>query len=406
MRAPLRPRQLHHAALGREGAAERVERPARLELADHLAVRLGRVGRRLGQRAAVDRRRRAVDVAAADQLADQGRRPARRVEVRRHEAPAGHEVGQHRRAGADGGELVEAERHARLARDRQQVQEAVGRAAAGDRAGHRVLERAAVEEAPGGRAVLGELHRERPGALRGGVLLLGVGGGDQPVADHAEAEHVDDDRHRVGGEVAGAVAGAGARLALDDVELLARDPAAVVRADGLPHVLDRQRAVAVAAGEHRPAGEHHRRAVDARERHQRGGHRLVAADEADERVEVVRVDHQLDRVRDHLARDQRRAHARRRLRLVVGDRDRVELERHAAGRLDRLGDLQREPPVVEVARHRPRPRRGDADDRPVEPLGVDAHGAEVRAGPGPLGTRPQSGPGAAPCSVVVRHYVA
>ena len=38
-----------------------------------------------------------------------------------------------------------------------------------------------------------------------------------------------------------------------------------------------------------------------------------------------------------------------------------------------------EPPVVEVARHRLRPRRGDADDRPVEAVGVDAHRAEVRA---------------------------
>ena len=70
-----------------------------------------------------------------------------------------------------------------LARDRQQMQEAVGRAAGGHRAGHRVLEPAAVEEAPGARPLPGELHRERPGARRGGVLLLAVGGGDHAVAE-------------------------------------------------------------------------------------------------------------------------------------------------------------------------------------------------------------------------------
>ena len=47
----------------------------------------------------------------------------------------------------------------------------------------------------------------------------------------ALAEQVDDDRHRVGGEVAGAVAGARAGFALDRVELRAREPAALVRAD-------------------------------------------------------------------------------------------------------------------------------------------------------------------------------
>ena len=84
-----------------------------------------------------------------------------------------------------------------------------------------------------------------------------------------------------------------------------------------------------AAGAHRPAVEDDGRLVDASERHQRGRRRLVAADQADEPVEVVGVHHQLDRVGDHLARDERGAHPRRSLRLVVGDRDRVELERDA-----------------------------------------------------------------------------
>ena len=98
------------------------------------------------------------------------------------------------------------------------------------------------EVVPFARQLDGE--RARPGGRR--VLLLDVGGGDHAVADDPEAEHVDDDRHRVGGEVAGAVAGAGARLALDRVELRAREPPALVRADRLPHVLDRQPPLAYA----------------------------------------------------------------------------------------------------------------------------------------------------------------
>ena len=50
--------------------------------------------------------------------------------------------------------------------------------------------------------------------------------------------------------------------------------------------------------------------------------------------------------------------------------------------------------LVQVARHRPGPGRGDADDRAVEPGWIDAHGAEVRACAGPLG----AGGEALPCT--------
>ncbi len=131
-------------------------------------------------------------------------------------------------------------------------------------------------------------------------------------------------------------------------------------------------------GAHRAAVDDDARLVDPRQRHQRRGHGLVAADDADQRVEVVRDVHQLDRVGDQLARHERRAHPGRALRLVVGDRDRVERERDPAGGLDaprhRRGELE----VVEVAGHRAGPARCDADDRSVEAARVDPHRAEVR----------------------------
>ena len=48
--------------------------------------------------------------------------------------------------------------------------------------------------------------------------------------------------------------------------------------------------------------------------------------------------------------------------------------------VDAVGDAGRQPSLVQVARHRLRPRRRDADDRAAEPRGVDAHRPKMRAG--------------------------
>ena len=64
---------------------------------------------------------------------------------------------------------------------------------------------------------------------------------------------------------------------------------------------------------------------------------------------------------------------------AVGDRDRVELHRRAAGGADALLDLRREHAVVEVARHRLDPRVRDADDRLREVLGRVADAVQVGA---------------------------
>ena len=162
-------------------------------------------------------------------------------------AAARQQVGEDGRAGADGREVVEGQLDAALPRDRQEMQEAVRRAAAGDDARHRVLQRAPVEEAARRDAALRQRHGQRAGARGGGVLLLLVGGGDEAVPDEAETEHVDGDGHGVRGEVARAVAGAGTRRALDRVEVRARHAAAAVGADRLPHVLDRDLAAPPAA---------------------------------------------------------------------------------------------------------------------------------------------------------------
>ena len=136
-----------------------------------------------------------------------------------------------------------------------------------------------------------------------------------------------------------------------------------VGADDLEDVLDRHGAASVAPGRDRAAVEHEPGQVESRKRHHGRGDRLVAADDAHEPVEQVAARNELDRVGDHLTRDERRAHARGSHRDAVGDRDRVELERRAAGPANALLHVSREQTMVEVARHRLDPRRRDTDQR-------------------------------------------
>ena len=75
-------------------------------------------------------------------------------------------------------------------------------------------------------------------------------------------------------------------------------------------------------GRDRPVVEHQAGQVEPGQRHRGGRDRLVAADQAHQPVEQVAAGDQLDRVGDHLAADQRRAHALGAHRDPVGHRTR------------------------------------------------------------------------------------
>ena len=98
-----------------------------------------------------------------------------------------------------------------------------------------------------------------------------------------------------------------------------------------------------------------------------------------EPVERLAAADELDRVRDHLTAHERRAHAGSALRQVVGDGDRVELERRPAGGAHTRGDMLGERALAEVARHRARPRRRDPDERAAQVTLVETHRAQVGA---------------------------
>ena len=359
--------QLDDTAVGREVAAQDGEAAGglerRLDRHDHrLARRLDGLVCDLAHRAAVDvAGARVHEVALAKLTGDQGH--AAGVEhVRRDELAARLQAGHDRGAGGDLVELVDREGDVELAGDREQMQHAVGRAAARRHRRGRVLDRLAGDDVRGADVVAHELHRQ-PAALLGGVALAAVERRDAVQAGRADPQEVERHRHGVGGELAAAGARARTCRRLDLVQLGRVDRAGGIGADGLEHVLDGDVAAAERAGGDRAVVEHEPGHVQPAERHHAGRDGLVAADDADEPVHQVAAHDELDRVGDQVAADERRLHALGAHRHAVGDRDRVELHRRAAGRADAGLDPLRQLALVEVARHRLDPRRRDADKR-------------------------------------------
>ncbi len=136
------------------------------------------------------------------------------------------------------------------------------------------------------------------------------------------------------------------------------------------------------AGSDGASVEHEAGDVEPAERHDGGGHVLVAAGDADEAVEGVAAGDEFDGVGNDLAGDQRGLHAFGAHGDAVGDGDGVEFHRRAAGLanalLDGLGDLAE----VEVAGADLGPGVGDADDGLVQVFFAEAYSAQVGAGGG------------------------
>src|SRR5262249_55809657 len=188
--APLRsqvPLEDDEAAL----RAERVrERPHHF-----LAGSLLRGGALLLQGAAGDGQRRPVRVATFYQAPGQHRDAAGAVQLRSSEPPARLQVAQKRRAPRDAVEIVQGQVDAHLARQRDQVQDSVRRAA---RRGYRsgcVLEGSPGQDLRGPEVRAERTHDDLAQSARGG-LATRVDGWDRVVADGGEADHLH--HHRTG----------------------------------------------------------------------------------------------------------------------------------------------------------------------------------------------------------------
>jgi hypothetical protein len=136
--------------------------------------------------------------------------------------------------------------------------------------------------------------------------------------------------------------------------------------------------------EDRPPVEIDRGKVQSGHRHQHRRLALVAAGDADQRVEPFRVHHQLDGVGDHLPGDQRRLHTLVAHRDAVGDRDRRELEGDGAALADAL--LRERSQLVEVviAGGHLVPGGRDPDLRLAEVLLGEADRPKIRSSRSPV----------------------
>ncbi len=380
------PGELHDGAVGRERAAQDREAARRLQRAcrvaqDLLPRRLTR-GRRLGrERPAVDRDGIAEEARLGESAREETRAAGAR-QVGRGEAAARLQIGEERGPPRNRVEVVERERNARLVRDREEMEDGVRGAARRDDRRDRVLEGFARQDPARGEAFGEKADHERARLARDGVLPR-VRRRHVVRAHRRQAEERESGRHRVRGELAAARAGAGAGGLLDHREVVVVEAPRGVRADGLEDVLDRDVAAADGARQDRAAVEDERGDVEARERHRARGDRLVASDEDDGRVERVTSHGELDRIRDHLARDERGAHAGGAHRDAVGDRDGVELDRRPAGGAHACLHESREPAEVHVARRHLGPCVRDRHERALDLGGGQArraqHGASRRA---------------------------
>ena len=135
----------------------------------------------------------------------------------------------------------------------------------------------------------------------------------------------------------------------------------------------------------RAAIEHHAGNIQPAQRHDDSRHILVAAADAHQAVEEIAARHQLNRVCDHFAADQRGFHALRAHRDAVVDGDGVELHRRAAGLanafLERLGDLAQ----MHIAGADLRPGVGNPNNGLVQFFLAEADPAQIRARRGAAG---------------------
>ena len=220
--------------------------------------------------------------------------------------PPGLRSASSRHLAADPIEVVDGQRQARLARDGQQVQHGVGRAAAGERRPRsRFRSTARVMICFGVRLRLAAGPSRAGPAWRPTSAFAGSVAGTEPLPIGAMP------RNSIAIAIVFAVnwppqaPAPGHAWSSRSFSSRVGHLAGRVRADALVDVLNRDVVALEASRRDRPAVEHQARHAQPRHRHRRARDRLVAAAERDDGVEAVAARDQLDRVRDDLAADER-----------------------------------------------------------------------------------------------------
>ena len=189
------PRRIARPPCGLIGSARRAD--------DHLAGGLLGVRRLLADGAAGHREGVGVqDTRVGEALRDHAD-AAGLVEVGGDEPAAGLQVCDQGGRAGDPLEVVDVHLHPRLARDREQVEHAVRRAAGGADGRDRVLDRLGGDDLLGRRSSLSALTASLP-ASRGDLRLVAVHRRDHRGAHRRDAHRLERAGHRVGGELAAA----------------------------------------------------------------------------------------------------------------------------------------------------------------------------------------------------------
>ena len=195
--------------------------------------------------------------------------------------------------------------------------------------------------------------------LIGDLAALAVGRGDRGAARQRHAERLGQRIHGGGGAHGVAMADRRRRGGDDIHELLVVDLARGQLLARFPdHGAGAGALALVPAVQHRPAGQHDRRHVDGRRRHQAGGRGLVAAGGQDHAVQRI-AEQDLDQAEIGEVAVERRG------RPLAGLLDRVHRKFHgdAAGGADALADPLGQFEVMAIAGRKVVAGLGDADDR-------------------------------------------
>ena len=320
---------------------------------------------------------REVEEAALRQLLHDGRNAARCVQLLDMVRTCRGEVADVRNFAGKLVERFELERNACLVRDREQMQNRVGRAADRHLAGQRIAECRRGQNVARLDVLLDQLHDLHAGVLCQMDACRGNGRG-RAVARQRHADRLGQAVHRVCGVHAGARAAARAGIALSFVERRLVHHAGLVCADRLEGLGQRNLLAAEMACEHRAAGNQNGRDVQACRCHQHARNDLVTVRDEHQTIELMRLCERLYAVRDQLAARQRILHADVAHCDAVADADRRNEHRRAACHANAGLDGVRDLVEVDVTRDDLGICGNDADDRLLHLLVGHAAGAQQR----------------------------
>ena len=288
------------------------------------------------------------------------------------------EVGQHRDAAADLGEVVDVQFDLGGVGHGEEVEHGIGRAAQRDDQGDGIFKGLAGQNVRGNDAPLEQLHHRGAGIARVGLFVRGDGDLRRAVGQ-AHAHGFDRRGHGVGRVHAAARSGAGNGAGFDLLQLFVVDRAGCALAHSLEHG-DHVEVFAVeAAGKNGAAVDKDRGAVEAGDGQHAAGHVFIASADGNKAVEAFAADDGFDRVGNHFARDERVFHPFGPHGNAVRNGDGVEDGGFASGRVGPTGSFAGEHVEVHVARGDHAPGGGDGYLRLGEIFGLEPdrieHGA-------------------------------